>query len=89
MHLLHGVQKTSSTAPALRAGSWALCLHFVLLCSPVWARPEESRRGLPTSGFEIPPLSELPGATCWQDRQPGSQHNSRNSGSRDIGPLSP
>lgn len=61
MHLWHGVQKKGPPQPlTLWAGSWAMCLCFVLLCSPMWARSEESRRGLPSSCFRIPTLCKLP-----------------------------
>lgn len=66
-------------------------LRFVLLCSPVWARPEESRRGLPCSCFRAPPLCKLPrghlpGRTPARD--PQSQSTTRGiAGSRDIHTL--
>lgn len=60
-----------------------MCFRFFLLCPPMLARPEESRRGLPISHFRISLLCQLPrghllGRTAGQG-SPGSQHNSWNS----------
>lgn len=60
-----------------------MCFRFFLLCPPLLARPEESRRGLPRSHFRISlpchlPRGHLLGRTPGQG-SPGSQHNSWNS----------
>lgn len=87
MHLLPGVQNQPPQPLALGAGSWAHVSPFCLALLPVWAAPEESRRGLPSSCFEIPPLCKLPRATCWAGQPARVTAQLMGRRARDIGPL--
>lgn len=77
--LLHGGRETGP-----RCGRGAgVCASVSSRSAPVWAGPEEGRRGLPSSCLRIPPLcklprGDLPGRTPGRG-SPGSQCNSWNS----------
>lgn len=54
----------SGNRPPLRTGSWGVCLRVILLCSPMRARPEESRRGLPILASGSLPCASCQEGTC-------------------------
>lgn len=71
-------RKPASTTPSTVGWSWGMCFRFFLLCSPRWARPEESRRRFPALASESLLPGRLPRGHPGQG-SPGSQHNSWNS----------
>lgn len=54
----------SGNRPPLRTGSWGVCLRVILLCSPMRARPEEGRRGLPILASGSLPCASCQEGTC-------------------------
>lgn len=87
MHLLHGVQKTSLHSPFTAGRELALCLHFVLLCSPVGQARGKQKRA---SRFLIQDPSRVRAAQSPLLGRTASQGHSTahgTAGSRDADPL--